>query len=197
MIMISTFFKRTMETSLKILLLLSVLMHASVSKGLSELCKMKKELICTGHYDAFKYREICTEQSGCIGKFNKQCSPNYCSIRKNCHRYFQTFNLFGVIQSRYISERTNDCPSDNVFQPNDACKNGRNCKLNVSHVKQNRTIPMRCHCPESHSFECGHHFCTINNKACETLKHLDKALNFKSCHNSGQTMYKRVRVYIF
>ena len=179
--------------------LITFLIHTSLSNEIHGLCRLRKEQICTGRYDSFKYIETCEEKSSCNGNFNKQCGKNYClASRENCQKYFQPFNFFGTIKTRLVSKRTEKlgyCPSDYIFHSKDVCTNGKNCKVNVFHVKQK--IHIRCHCPRSHSFECGHHYCTINNRACDALKHLNKSVHFKSCHNGEKVIHENVKIFKF
>ncbi len=179
------------------LIFLFVFLHALAE---NTLCKLKNDLICTGHYNSFKYTKVCEIKSECKGKFDVKCSGKYCSTSKEiCQKYFQRFNFFGLTQNVFIDrrsiERVEECPAsfENSLRPMDVCKN---CILNLPIGNTKEIFHKKCKCPLSHSFECGPKFCTKNNKVCNTLNHSNtKTISFEKCVN-GEKKYDERAKYL-
>ena len=81
-----------------------------------------------------------------------------------------------------------ECPSEYSFQLEDVCVSGMNCKVNVPRLNMVNT-PIRCPCPETHSFQCGLNGCTINDVACDALRiriRKEEKVNFNKCLNGNK-----------
>jgi hypothetical protein len=166
--------------------------HALVENNF---CKLQSELLCTGHYNWFKYSEVCEAKAECNGKYHVKCNTNYCSSSKEmCHKHFKRFNFFGFIQTLFINKerlvRVEDCPSssfENSLRLRDVCQNNM---LKLMTIKNHKTFLKKYKCPNSHSFECGQAFCTTNNKVCSALRLSNTtAISLTRCFNGEKNFY--------
>ena len=176
------------------LFLFLTVLSLSFSRRSVGICKLTNK--CIGEYDSFIYSEKCEYKTECKGKHSQQCNNKYCSAKKEiCDRTFHRIDLFGYISNENILKKMftiDDCPTDYSFQSKDVCINGKNCQVRIIFFKKINTIKIRCQCPKTHTFECGIHFCTIDNKVCNALnQHVNRSIGFSNCLNGQKTFEKR------
>jgi hypothetical protein len=149
----------------------------------SEICKLTNK--CTA--------EKCEYQKECKGKFSQKCNAKYCSVKKeHCNKILNKIFWFGFFMNERFYPTIDECPTGYFFQSNHVCISEKNCTVNFILRGKTNTIKIRCPCPITHKYECGFHYCTINNVACSALDHINRTVGFNKCLNGDKKFEREI-----
>lgn len=164
----------------------------ALSNGFDDkFCKVERKPCTT--ITIKKVQTLHCQKFQCNGKYKYKCTESICSTsKKHCTDFMENFLLMNALNAfsfeRVTGKMKNCAKIAYQLKKTDICQNENNC-----FVRQNSMIrddfsvtPIRCTCPDKHSFRCNLNYCTVNSEACDTLNYGKKASNFtiSSCNNS-------------
>lgn len=159
-----------------------VLIKISFSLKPQEICS-RSEKECKYITDARNQSKMVCQKVKCVGIFDYECEPNYCSLDKDsCDEFKSMKFLIETLMRPYANVKQTKsyqglfglikkCTMlDYKWKPKEICINGEHCIRNQLIAMRTGVVKfyrkVECACPSKHPFRCSRNYCAIDETTC-------------------------------